>query len=422
MRLPQNRHLTFCTNIYAGENWETTFSELQKYLPDIKKELAPEEWFGLGLRLSHTASEELGLRKTLTDFKKWLDDNKIYVFTMNGFPYGNFHQDPVKDNVYTPDWTTIKRLDYSKKLARQLAFLLPEGASGGISTSPISYKHWYDSEEKKHRVLQKGAENLIELAVFLEKLEAETGHHIHIDIEPEPDGLLENSDDVIAFYNSYLLPQAENYFSEKSDENSKTAKTTKTTEDTEEAENAEEAENRNGFVKKYLQVCYDICHFSLAFEEPEKTFAKFAENGISIGKIQISSALKIIFDPENKELLWASLARFDEATYLHQVTEKRDGKVITYPDLPAILSEKKDFEELRAHFHVPVFLEEFQGLFSTQDYILQTFEYLKENLVTEHLEVETYTWEVLPKSLKIDLSSSIIRELQWVLERVKKQV
>jgi len=399
MRLPQNRHLTFCTNIYAGEDWKTTFSELQKYVPDIKKELAPEEWFGLGLRLSHTASEELGLGETLTDFKKWLDENKIYVFTMNGFPYGNFHQEPVKDSVHTPDWSTDSRLDYSKKLARQLAFLLPEGATGGISTSPVSYKHWHDSAEKKHKILQKGADNFIELAVFLKDLEAETGHFIHIDIEPEPDGLLENSDEVIAFYNTYLIPQAENHFAGKS------------------VKNGQKPED---LVKKHLQICYDICHFSLAFEEPEKTFAKFADNGILIGKIQISSALKIIFDRENKDLIWKSLERFDEATYLHQVTEMRNGKVITYPDLPAILSEKNDFEELRAHFHVPVFLEEFQGLFSTQDYIIKTLDYLEEHQVTEHLEVETYTWEVLPESLKIDLSSSIIRELQWVLEHVKQ--
>ncbi|KKK62833.1 hypothetical protein LCGC14_3000390, partial [marine sediment metagenome] len=118
MRLPQNRHLTYCTNIYTGEDWKTTFSELQKYVPDIKKQLAPEQWFGLGLRLSHTASTELGLGDKLSDFKKWLDDNNIYVFTMNGFPYGNFHQEPVKDRVHSPDWTTGERLAYTKNLAR----------------------------------------------------------------------------------------------------------------------------------------------------------------------------------------------------------------------------------------------------------------------------------------------------------------
>ncbi|WP_031426604.1 metabolite traffic protein EboE [Flavimarina sp. Hel_I_48] len=401
MRIPQNRHLTFCTNIYAGENWKTTFSELQKYIPGIKKELAPNEWFGLGLRLSYTASEELGLGEKLSDFKKWLDDNQVYVFTMNGFPYGNFHQIPVKDSVHAPDWTTEERLEYTKKLARQLAVLLPEGASGGISTSPISYKHWHKTEEKQHKILQKGAENLLKLAIFLENLEKETGHHIHIDIEPEPDGLLENSDEMIALYTEFLIPQAEEYFNEKT---------------------GKKGQNPTILVKNYLQVCYDICHFSLAFEEPEITFAKFARNNISIGKIQISSALKILFDPENKDLLWDSLARFNEATYLHQVTEKIDGKVITYSDLPEILSEKRDFKELRAHFHVPVFLEEFQGLFSTQDYILKTLDYLQKHPVTQHLEVETYTWEVLPESLKIDLSSSIIRELQWVLERVKTNI
>ncbi|MGB3774630.1 MAG: metabolite traffic protein EboE [Leeuwenhoekiella sp.] len=394
MRLPKNRHLTYCTNIYSGEDWKTTFTELQKYVPEIKRELASQSWFGLGLRLSHTASEELGLTENLAEFKKWLDDNQVYVFTMNGFPYGNFHQIPVKDNVHAPDWTTDERLEYSKKLARQLAFLLPEGNPGGISTSPISYKHWHKSSEKRHEILQNGAKNLIELAVFLRELEEQTGHYIHFDIEPEPDGMLENSDEVIDFYNTYLLPEAE--------------------------KSVQDVDNSEEFVKKYLQICYDICHFSLAYEEPEETFQKFSENGILVGKIQISSALKIIFDPENKQLLWDSLARFNEATYLHQVTEKIDGRVKTYPDLPVVLSEKKDFKELRAHFHVPVFLEEFQGLFSTQDYILKTFKYLEEHPVTQHLEVETYTWEVLPDSLKIDLSSSIIRELQWVLEHVKQ--
>lgn len=238
------------------------------------------------------------------------------------------------------------------------------------------------------------------MAVFLEKLEEETGHHIHIDIEPEPDGLLENSDEVIAFYNNYLFPQAGNILLENR------VKTLK--------------------IRKILsKISPDLLWylpFFTRFWRARKTFAKFTENDILIGKIQISSALKIIFDPENKDQIWESLERFDEATYLHQVTENRDGKVITYPDLPAILSEKDDFEELRAHFHVPVFLEEFQGLFSTQDYIIKTLDYLEEHQVTEHLEVETYTWEVLPESLKIDLSSSIIRELQWVLERVKQHV
>jgi hypothetical protein len=37
------------------------------------------------------------------------------------------------------------------------------------------------------------------------------------------------------------------------------------------------------------------------------------------------------------------------------------------------------------------------------------------NAFTHHLEIETYTWDVLPPGLKIDLTDSIAREYDWVL-------
>ena len=397
MRLNQNRHLTFCTNIFPGQDWETTYASLKENLPKIKEKLSPDANFGLGLRLSNTASEELGLGEKLSEFKKWLDGHGIYVFTMNGFPYGTFHDQPVKDQVHMPDWTTVARLDYTKRLAEQLAFLLPDGISGGISTSPISYKHWHKTPKSTSKAFAEGTENLLKLVIFLKELKAKTGKHIHIDIEPEPDGLLENSEEVIDFYSNYLFAHGE-----------------KTLVDQLHISKPEAVE----LIKDHIQICYDICHFSLAYEEPEITFQKFRENGIKIGKIQISSALKVRFDHTNDQEIWQSLARFNEPTYLHQVTVQENGKVITYNDLPIILSEKKEFEEIRAHFHVPIFLKKFAPLDSTQDYILKTFQYLKNHPVTEHLEVETYTWDVLPAALKIDLNRSILRELDWAVKQL----
>ena len=397
MRLAKNRHLTFCTNIYPGEDWETTYSSLKKQLPRIKQSLSPDSDFGLGLRLSHIASQELGMGDTLREFKQWLDANGIYVFTMNGFPYGTFHDAPVKDQVHAPDWTTTERLEYTQRLASQLAFLLPEGVSGGISTSPISYKHWHKNPEEHTKTLRTGAENLLQLTLFLHELKAKTGKEIHIDIEPEPDGMLENSQEVVDFYMDYLFALSEKTIAQK-------LQITTT-----------EAIN---LVKERLQICYDICHFSLAYEEPKATLDKFTENGIQVGKIQISSALKIRFDHKDDEKIWQSLARFNEPTYLHQVTVLEDNRVKTYNDLPIVLSEKKKFSELRAHFHVPIFLKSFEPLDSTQDYILKTFAYLKNHQVTQHLEVETYTWDVLPQDLKIDLSKSIIRELKWAKKKL----
>ncbi|MEP1985696.1 MAG: metabolite traffic protein EboE [Maribacter dokdonensis] len=322
-----------------------------------------------------------------------MNDNDLYVFTMNGFPYGNFHDERVKDLVHAPDWTTDDRLNYTKRLFRQLSELIPAGLNGGISTSPITYKYWHKTLSETKNVFEAGAKNMLEVAKQLFKIEQDTGNYLHLDIEPEPDGLLENSDEVLLFYADYLVPIGRAYFKQEL------------------GLNADEAES---LIKKYIAVCYDVCHFSLAFEEPTDTFAKFKADSIKVGKIQVSAALKIIFNGTDNERIWEELSQFNEPTYLHQVTEKLDGKVKTYSDLPLVLEGDRNHEELRAHYHVPIFLEKYGELFSTQDHILKTIAYIKEDPISEHLEVETYTWDVLPADLKQDLSVSIIRELEWL--------
>ena len=397
MKIKNTFHLSYCTNIHPGSNWESTFSSLKTYVPHIKTAVSPKAPFGLGLRLSNKASEQLNEGDNFSEFKNWLLQNDVYVFTMNGFPYGNFHDERVKDNVHAPDWTTNERVEYTKRLFEQLALLLPDGMSGGISTSPISYKYWHESEYKKQKAFEIGAEHLTEVALQLLEIETRTGTYLHLDIEPEPDGLLENSEEVIEFFKNYLIPIATKIFKEKSSVSEDKIEDT---------------------IKKYITICYDICHFSLAYEEPKDTFKKFADAGLKIGKIQVSAALKILYNAVDAEEIWNSLTRFNEPTYLHQVTEKTNGKVKTYNDLPIVLDARKDFTELRAHFHVPIFLEQFGKLYSTQDHILKVVEYLKTNLVSEHLEIETYTWDVLPKELKRNLSESIIREIDWLKERL----
>lgn len=396
--LVHNRyHLSYCTNIHPGQDWKNTFESLKHHVPAIKGAVSSSTPFGLGLRLSNTASEELGSGNRMKEFKDWLRENNVYVFTMNGFPYGNFHDERVKDNVHAPDWTTEDRLTYTTRLFDQLAVLLPAGQSGGISTSPITYKHWYKTDADKKAAFKKGAEQMVFVAKHLYDIENKTGKYLHLDIEPEPDGLLENSDEVLAFYSDYLVPLGLEMLQDEL------------------RKNTIEVEQ---LIKRYLTVCYDICHFSLAYEEPEDTFAKFKKANIRIGKIQVSAALKILFNGHNDEAVWELLSKFNEPTYLHQVTEKKDHSVITYNDLPVVLNNKGNFKELRAHFHVPIFLKEFGALYSTQDHILKTVAFLKKEAITEHLEIETYTWDVLPTDLKEDPTQSIIREINWLKERL----
>ena len=393
----KGRQLTYCTNVHPGENWNITFENLKKFVPRIKKNVSPDAPFGLGLRLSRLASQELGLGSKFSEFKDWLHHNDTYVFTMNGFPYGNFHGVSVKDKVHEPDWTTFERLDYTNLLFSQLTQLLPKGMSGGISTSPISYKHWHTTQEERQEAFTKGAEHMVHVALELFTIEQNSGHYLHLDIEPEPDGLLENSAEVVDFFNDYLIPQGRVLFGDKF---------------------GLSIEESDAAIKRYLTVCYDICHFSLAFEEPKETFKKLKAHQIQIGKIQISSALKVLFDQKDNTRVWQALSQFDEPVYLHQVTKVEAGTVITYPDLSSVLETKNEDSELRAHFHVPIFLEKFEPLYATQDHIVKVLELLKQEQISEHLEIETYTWDVLPQALKLELSDSIVREFKWLQKRL----
>lgn len=396
--LIQNKyHLSYCSNIHPGEDWEQTYNSLKTYLPKIKKEVAPETSFGIGLRLSNQASLGLAEGSNLKEFKDWLDQHQLYVFTMNGFPYGNFHNERVKDMVHAPDWTSRERLDYTERLFDQLAFLIPDGISGGISTSPVSYRHWHTSAKALDKAFATGAESMAQIVLQLERIERETGKYLHLDIEPEPDGMIENSDEVLDFYETYLIPIA----SQKLMDGLGCGQ-----------------EKATDLILRHITVCYDVCHFSLAYEEPEHTLAKFDKAGIKVGKIQVSSALKILFEEEGNEAIWQSLSRFNEPTYLHQVTEKVGGEVVTYRDLPEVLEKRPQAKELRSHFHVPIFLERYDHLFSTQDQILKVLEYLRKDQFSDQLEIETYTWDVLPKDLKTELSNCIVREIQWLKSKI----
>lgn len=396
MQLNSHHHLTYCTNIHPGRNWKETFQSLKEHIPSVRDRVAPGKKFGIGLRLSNAASEELAKGAHLAEFRNWLVDQNCYVFTMNGFPYGTFHGSKVKDKVHKPDWTTRKRLDYTSRLAQQLAFLISPGEEGGISTSPLSYRHWFTTENTE-KAFKQAANNLVLLAGMLMEIEEAEEKYIHLDIEPEPDGLLENSSDFIHFYNTHLLPEGIRHFRDAYGIHPGIATT---------------------LIKRYITMCYDVCHFSLAFESPGETFTRLKEQGIRIGKVQISSALKADSRNASSSNLLAALKPFDEPTYLHQVTQKTGEGIRTYKDLSVVLREKPDFKELRAHFHVPIFRDTFGVLASTQEDIKTVLNQLNSIPDCKHLEVETYTWDVLPEDLKAPMTDSICRELEWVLEQI----
>lgn len=389
-------HLTYCTNIHAGEDWISHFSALKQRFPAIKKQLSPDAPMGIGLRLSNIASVELLRDDNLLQFKQWLQLNNAYVFTMNGFPYGGFHHTVVKDQVHAPDWTTRDRVDYTLRLFHILAVLLPEGMEGGISTSPLSYRHWFNSEPALEAAKWAATEHILQVAAELNVIRQKTGVKLHLDIEPEPDGILETGKEFIAWFEGDLLPQGIRFF--------------------EQACQIPAIESQR-LIKEHVNLCYDICHFAIGYEPHEIIINELAEKGIKVGKLQISAALQAPFAGgyDYQQAIRAAFEKFNEPTYLHQVIARlADGKLLRYPDLPEALAATDDAQEWRAHFHVPVFLADFGLLQSTQADIIQVLGIQTQRPFTHHLEVETYTWGVLPEALKIPLTRSIIRELEWV--------
>jgi xylose isomerase-like TIM barrel protein len=346
MEVGDGRHLTYCTNIHPAVGWEAVLESLRAHAPALKARLSPDAPFGIGLRLSGAESAELLDGSRLADFREWLDAEGLYVFTVNGFPHGTFHGEPVKADVHAPDWRTHERVAYTLRLAEILTALLPDGVDGTISTNPLSYGPWLDDAG-----LAAATRNIARVGDELR------GTRVALAIEPEADGALATIADLIRWWPDELD----------------------------------------------ATVCFDACHSAVAYEEPDEALGALDEAGIRVGKAQLSAALNVPAAARGE------LRAFADPIYLHQVTER--GTLRTWPDLPEALAADADGAEWRVHFHVPIFVERYGALESTQDHLRRCIE----RVDTPHLEIETYTWDVLPPGLKASSVDSIAREYEWVL-------
>ena len=386
---PELGHLTYCTNIHSGEEWAEVRRSLQQYLPVVKADFTPDAPMGLGLRLSAAAGDVLQRQDAMDELKQILRDYGCYVFTINGFPYGVFHGQPVKEGAYQPDWADPLRLHYSNRLATLLAELLPDDIEGTVSTVPGTFRPWAPGR------IDGIVDNLIRHTAHLISLREQTGKTVSLTLEPEPYCLLETIAEAVAFFQERLFaPSAELRLSALTG-----------------LSRVEAADA----LHRHLGLCYDVCHAAVEFEDPSDSIRSLQEAGIAIGKIQLSSALKIRHvGPETV----TRVKPFDEPVYLHQVVARHGTKLTRYVDLPDALDDIAQTPagtEWRVHFHVPVFLEELEAFSTTQDFLREILAIHRRTPISQHLEVETYTWDVLPEALRnVSLGTAIARELNWV--------
>lgn len=376
----------YCTNVHAGATLDAMQRELEMHATRVREIICPQGVLEIGLWLSAPAAEELLAGDGIARFRDWLDERGLRVFTMNGFPFGNFHGAVVKHRVYEPSWAEPNRATYTMNLARILAGLLDAGERASISTLPIGWP----GPPCKAVDLNLAAVQLNRIAAALREVHEETGRFITIDLEPEPGCLLDTAEKTIDWFTNHL------------------------TGDT---------------CRKHLGVCHDICHAAVMFEDQTTMFTRYRNAGMMVNKIQVSNApcahLAAFSDVERLEM-FAALREFEEPRYLHQTSVRENGRTILYEDLPIARAHHESLDRLgdewRVHFHVPIYLEWLGRIGTTRATIhecLRAMQILPNQPV---LEIETYAWDVLSAEHRGDtLAEDIARELVWLREQFSRE-
>jgi sugar phosphate isomerase/epimerase len=357
--------LAYCSNVHPGIRPEQIEHNLRNITAEIRRQRGLSRMHA-GLWINQEAANAYQSPAALDGLKACLAEQNLDVVTLNGFPQGNFHEAVVKQKVYLPTWAEKSRLNYTTAIANILASCMPaDQVEGTISTLPLGYRLGWD-ENKQHFACR----NLCQFALAMAHLEDQTGKHIRLCLEMEPGCALENTEQVVELFTQDLPRAARAEFVEAT------------------------------LLERYLGVCYDVCHQAVMQEGIDESIGRLHQAGIYIGKIQVSSALRV--DHPSHPEVRARLNDFAEPKYLHQLsTRDSKGEFVFRDDLIDALAEPSfpDQSTWWVHFHLPIQVDtlEIDGLSTTRDRIEQVCDYLASSLpYAPHLEVETYTWEVLP--------------------------
>lgn len=385
MKLTSGIHLAYCTNIHRGETWPETFAALTQHTSRVRQAISlPDQPYGIGLRLSDRAAAELSHPRELDRFRAWLDRENSYILTINGFPFGQFHGTRVKEQVYAPDWAAPERLAYTCRLFELLAVLTPPGGAASVSTVPGSFKEFIRDDDHLAAIVA----NLLRCHRQIEELRQRTGCDFHLGLEPEPLALLETTPEAIRFFDRL----------------------------------AGAADDPAALLRN-IGINYDTCHLAVEYEDPGDSLARLGAAGIRISKLHLSSALALTPVPAALE----RLRSFQDQVYLHQVVSRDpQGDLRRFRDLDAAFQAveggwTQPGDEWRVHFHIPLHTAPELPFRDTRPHLEGALDWLQQNPARcSCLEMETYTWEVLPPELRADdVVTQIVREYEWTLAALR---
>ncbi len=376
-------HLPYSTLVHPADTWDELWASLTTYVPQVKARVCPDERFGVSLRLSASSAETLladaEARRRLAAF---LAEEDLYVYTVNAFPYGAFKGGPVKERVYEPDWRSDERALYTTRVAGLLAELAPEGVDSSIQTPPLGFKPNVTGPD----VVDRYTEQLLRVAGHLVDLERRTG-------------FLETTDEVVTYFSEHLYA------------GSSAARLAKLA--------GIPISEAHAALRRHVGIVFDICHQALEYEDVPTSLHALVTAGIPILKLQEAAAIQI---PEVTQDAVEALKPYAETIYLTQTLERRDGRMRRYLNLEDAMSawaQDPGPREWRVHIHVPVFLDDLGPFRSTRDAIADALALHRAMPLSGHLEIETYTWDVLPDHLKTgDIVEYVCRELEWVRDEL----
>ncbi|MEV7978521.1 metabolite traffic protein EboE [Streptomyces sp. NPDC086519] len=378
-------HLGYCSNVHQAEDLDGVLAQLADHAEPVRERLGVDR-LGIGLWLARDVVTRLTSEPgDLQRLKDELHARGLETVTLNAFPYAGFHREVVKKDVYLPDWADEARLGHTLDCARVLAALLPDDAErGSVSTLPLAWRTPWppDRADTARRALDR-------LAAGLTTIESDTGRRVRVGFEPEPGCVVETT--------------------------------------------VQAVRELRGLDPELLGVCLDACHLAVQFEEPGSALRRLAEAGLPVVKLQASCAVEAAApaDPTAR----AALRRLAEPRFLHQTrtaarwpdrekhtaAEQGDPEVRGVDDLPDALDGglPTDIGPWRVHFHAPLHADPEPPLRTTADQLGQVLAGLVggPSADCDHIEVETYTWSVLPEP-PTDLPGGIAAELAWARDRL----
>jgi hypothetical protein len=385
-------HLTYSTLVHPGDTWEEMWTSLTTYVPQVQKRVCPDAPFGVSLRLSNASAATLVADKSERDkLKMFFADNNMYLYTVNAFPYGPFKNTIVKEQVYEPDWRSEERTRYTMNVAEILADVVPAGISPSIQSAPLGFK----PNVTDKGVVDSYTDHVMRVAAHLVDLERRTGRTVTLALEPEPFCFLETTDETVDYFTNHL------YTGKSAELLAKYA--------------GLPISEAIAAQRRLVGTVFDICHQAVVYEDIATSLQKLVDAGIPILKLQEAAAMRI---PEVTQKSVDSLKRYAKTIYLTQTVEKKDGKLNRFLNLEdAFKAWENDPgpREWRTHFHVPVFLEDLGEFGTTRFAIEDALKFHKARPLSGQLEIETYTWDVLPDHLKTgNIVDYVCRELEWV--------